>query len=107
MGRELPQGRRPFLEPAVHLPRLHPDGSLLHFFGNQRDLTSELPDGPPEHTLGGADMPPDGAAQFNALLAEILASPEPGHTAGLEHLVDAARRLDALTTRLTPAPWRP
>ncbi len=83
------------------------DGTLLHFFGNQRDLTNALPEGPPEHTLGGADMPAAGVAEFNALLLDVLALPEAGRTAGLEGIVEAARRLDSVTTRLEAAPWRP
>lgn len=88
-------------------PVFAPDGALLHFFGNQRDLTNELPEGPPDHTLGGADMPPEGQDEFNALLRDVLAAPEAGRTAGLERIVDAARRLNDVTTRLVPAPWRP
>ena len=86
-------------------------GTLLHFFGNQRDITKGQPDGMPEYTLGKADMPGEARGEFHALLLDVLASTaEPAHddagrARALEALVEAARRLNEVTTALSPAPW--
>ncbi len=93
-----------FISPVFAL-----DGTLLHFFGNQRDITLGPPAGLPNYSLGKADMPDAGAAVFQALM---LAFPDrPGDDAdqarALERTVDAVRQLDAATTRLAPAPWSP
>lgn len=89
------------------------DGTLLHFFGNQRDITEGRPPLLPDYSFGKADMPADGVAEFNAILLDVLeqtgaARGEPAEAArALENLIEAARRLDAVTTHLTPAPWSP
>ena len=40
------------------------DGTLLHFFGNQRDITEGPPSDLPDYTLGKADMPRDREMAF-------------------------------------------
>ncbi len=84
-------------------PVFSPDGRLLHFFGNQRDITKGHSSTLPDYALGKADMPEAGVIRFNALLSEVLTGGEPG--AELDRLVDAARRLDFLTVRLKSAAW--
>lgn len=85
------------------------DGTLLHFFGNQRDITQGPPAELPDYTLGKAVMPEPGKREFNALLLDVLEATrgEDARAAGLEQLVEAARRLDRVTTGLEPAPWAP
>jgi PAS domain S-box-containing protein len=89
------------------------DGSLLHYFGNQRDITEGPPSNLPDYTLGRAKLSQDGEQEFHALL---LAAMEAGEASGadgpaaartLERLVETARRLDHLTVRLSPAVWSP
>ncbi len=85
------------------------DGRLLHFFGNQRDITGGLPENLPEYILGKSDMPQDAIRQFQALLLDLLdeaRAPEDAARA-LERIVAAARRLDELTLHLEPATWAP
>lgn len=82
------------------------DGTLLHYFGNQRDISlgpsAELPD----YTLGKADMTLDAESDFHALLRGLADEPTGDASARrLEGLVEAARELDRITTRLSPAPW--
>ena len=90
-------------------PIFGPDGSLLHYFGNQRDITEGSPAALPDYTLGKADLPPAAQAEFQAVLRNLVASnAHASHTArALEELGAAARRLDHLTTRLKPAAWVP
>ena len=89
------------------------DGTLLHFFGNQRDITEGRPPDLPDYSFGKADMPAEGLARFNRLLLDVLeqtdgARDDPARAArALETLVEAARRLDEVTTQLSPAPWSP
>ena len=89
------------------------DGELLHFFGNQRDITEARPPGLTNHSFGKADMPPEGVAEFNALLLDVMerteaARADPQQQArALEGLVESARRLNDVTTKLQPAPWSP
>lgn len=83
------------------------DGTLLHFFGNQHDITENLPPGMAELRFGQADMPPESAAEFRLLIREITAATTaaaPAHARSLERLLSAARRLAQLSTRLVPGP---
>ena len=88
-------------------PVFAPNGTLLHYFGNQRDITLGPPASLPDYTLGRADMTLDAETDFHALLSKLLDDNLPGETASarLERLVDAARRLDMATTQLAAAPW--
>ena len=86
------------------------DGTLLHYFGNQRDITSS-PAEVPDHTFGMADMPLQGQAEFHVVLLEVLRdAPHDEDDAverarRLERVVEAVRRVNELSLRLTPAPW--
>jgi len=91
-------------------PVFAPDGTLLHYFGNQRDITEGPPAALPDYSLGKATMPLAGQAEFSRLLQGILNDPgEPaaGRARSLEGIVEAARRLNEVTTNLTPGPWSP
>jgi PAS domain S-box-containing protein len=91
-------------------PVFAPDGTLLHYFGNQRDITEGPPATLPDYSLGKATMPLAGQAEFLDLLKGILddrAESEPDRARALEGIVEAARRLNAVTTNLTPGPWSP
>jgi len=83
------------------------DGTLLHYFGNQRDITEGPPASLPDYTLGKADMPHAGQLRFEALMTELVEMQRtPDETAhALERLVAAARELNEITTPLAPAPW--
>ncbi len=83
------------------------DGTLLHYFGNQRDITEGPPAALPDYTLGRADMPPQGEMEFHALLLGLLGEEpnEEDSARRLEDLVEAARRFDRVTTQLRPVPW--
>lgn len=85
------------------------DGRLLHYFGNQRNITEGPPATLPDYSLGKSDMPPEGRRDFDAMLLDVLdQSPDGADSArALEKLIEAARRLDSVTTRLSPAPWSP
>jgi PAS domain S-box-containing protein len=88
-------------------PVFAPDGTLLHYFGNQRDITAGPPADLPDYTLGKADMTLEGEADFQTalrvLLGRELTADDTAH--GLQTLVEAARRLDQATRQLAPAPW--
>ncbi len=90
-------------------PVFAPDGTLLHYFGNQRDITLGPLTSLPDYTLGRADLTLSGEAEFYALLHDLLALdlPPPDAASRLQSLVEAARRLDSLTTTLQPAEWQP
>jgi PAS domain S-box-containing protein len=91
-------------------PVFAPDGTLLHYLGNQRDITEGPPATLPDYSFGKASMPLAGQAEFSRLLQGILddpGEPEPGRARSLEGIVEAARRLNAVTTQLTPGPWSP
>ena len=87
------------------------DGTLLHFFGNQRDITEGPPSDLPDYTLGKADMPRDQEMAFHDLLLDVfddtrtLPSDVPSRAAALDRIVETTRRLNDVTTRLRPAPW--
>ena len=83
------------------------DGTLLHYFGNQRDITEGPPPSLPDYTLGKADMTLHAETEFHALLLGLLDQQHGGEASarGLESLVAAARQLDRITTQLEPAPW--
>ena len=89
------------------------DGTLLHFLGNQRDITQGPPAGLTDYILGKAEMPMQGQEEFRALLLELLDQPramqqdEAARARELERIVEAARRLNEVTTRLVPAAWTP
>jgi hypothetical protein len=87
------------------------DGKLLHFFGNQRDISEGPPDNLPDYTLGHANMPDHGKASFQQLLLDLLdaeaATGEVAAARSLERLVAAARELNKITTELTAPPWSP
>lgn len=103
----------PFWNLLFISPVFAPDGTLLHFFGNQRDITHGPPPGLREYVLGKADMPLEGQAEFHALLLGILDEPageeqdEAARARVLERSVEAARRLNEVTTRLPSARWAP
>ncbi len=91
-------------------PVFAPDGTLLHYFGNQRDITEGPPATLPDYSFGKASMPLAGQAEFSSLLQGILDDPDEspgGQARSLERIVEAARRLNAVTTQLTPGPWSP
>ena len=89
------------------------DGELLHYFGNQRDITAGPPASLPDYTIGKADMPRAAEMEFHAMLLGLLDTDHIDATdayAGgraLESMVESARRLDQMTTGLSPARWRP
>jgi PAS domain S-box-containing protein len=88
-------------------------GELLHYFGNQRDITAGPPASLPDYIIGKADMPPMAEIEFHAMLLGLLDTDDSGGTdehtlsRALESLVESARRLDQMTTGLAPAPWVP
>ncbi len=94
-------------------PVFAPDGTLLHYFGNQRDITKGPPADLADYTVGKADMPEEGLREFHALIAGMAREPsaaDPVATArarALERVIEAARRLNEVTIRLAPAPWTP
>jgi PAS domain S-box-containing protein len=85
------------------------DGTLLHFFGNQRDVTNSSPAESPQITFGKADMPAEGKLVFHRALLDIIdATPADDGTLlsrRLDRVVEAARQIDEVTRRLDPAPW--
>ncbi len=83
------------------------DGRLLHYFGNQRDITEGPPITLPDYFIGKADLPEAGRRVFDTVLPELLEAVPAGAPAGraLENLVEAARKLDEVTVRLSPASW--
>jgi PAS domain S-box-containing protein len=92
------------------LPVVSPDGTLINYLGNQRDITEGPPASLPDYSFGKASMPLSGQAEFSALLQGVLADQEeaePARARSLEGIVEAARRLNEVTTRLSPGPWSP
>jgi PAS domain S-box-containing protein len=94
-------------------PVFDAEGALLHFLGNQRDITQGPPAGLSDYTLGKADMPTPARIEFNNLLVDMPEEHEeteadgPVRAAILDRMVEATRRLNDLTTDLAPAPWSP
>jgi PAS domain S-box-containing protein len=94
-------------------PVFSPEGALLHYFGNQRDITAGPPASLPDYTIGKADMPPAAKMEFHTMLLGLPnIDPAGGADAhaqsrALESMVETARRLDQMTTSLSPAPWVP
>ena len=89
-------------------PIFSQDGVLLHYFGNQRDITLGPPPDLPNYSIGAANMNVESEAKFHNLLLGLL-DEERGYEAsarGLERLVEAARDLDQATVGLAPAPWK-
>lgn len=82
------------------VPVFAPDGTLLHFFANQRDMSAEVPQGLPDYVLGRSDLPPEGEADFQALLREALEHPGLEAAAAVQAGIAAAIRLNEITTRL-------
>ncbi len=82
-------------------------GRLLHYFGNQLDITTGLPERLGEVTFGRAHMSPTNQAEFQRLLLEMLEADEPGsgpadRARALERIVASSRRLAELSTDLKP-----
>ena len=75
------------------------DGRLLHYFGNQRNITLGQPPELPDYTLGKADMPFEGRQEFRALLSEIADETE-GLAGGDLTAPDVSRRLMGVVGRL-------
>ena len=80
------------------------DGTIIHYFANQHDITKGLPDRLSEVNFGRAHMPQDLSAEFQRLVHEIAAAvPDgPAHARSLETVLAAARRLAAVSTQLAP-----
>ena len=78
------------------------DGRLVHFFGNQMDITAGLPSDRAEVVFGRAHMTPDNQAEFNALvLADVMqADAAPLRARALESVVTRSRRLAELSSAL-------
>lgn len=80
-------------------------GRLLHYFGNQLDITKGLPDWLGEVVFGRAHMSREHEAEFHRLLLDILEDKGDGApAAGLERILAATRRLAELSTTLAPGP---
>lgn len=86
------------------------EGRLLHYFGNQLDITAGLPDWLTQVSFGRAHMSEANRLEFQHLLFDILEdenlmSGEPASGArALERIVATTRRLAELSTDLTPGP---
>lgn len=80
------------------------DGTIIHFFANQHDITKGLPDRLSEVNFGRAHMPQDLSAEFQRLVQEIAAADRdgPAHARSLETVLAAARRLAEVSTQLAP-----
>ena len=83
--------------------------NLLHYFGNQRDITLGRARDVGDFSFGRAEMSPDVEAEFHRLLLDILEHNTPGDdpARSIEAIVETARRVTEITTRLQPAPWSP
>lgn len=101
---------RPFWNLLFIFPVHDRDGHLLHYFGNQLDITAGLPDWLPEISFGRAHMSEENRQEFQHLLFDImedqsLAASEPGVRArSLERIVATTRRLAELSTNLIAGP---
>lgn len=89
------------------VPVFAPDGTLLHYFANQRDMTAEVPQELPDYVLGLSDLPPESETAFHTLLTETLANPGPDAASAIETAIAAATRLNEITLTLQRAhEWR-
>lgn len=86
------------------VPVFAPDGTLLHYFANQRDFGAAVPDDLPDFILGRARLPPEGETAFQHIMSEALAAPGPGAAGALQGGIAAAHALNHVTTRLQHAP---
>lgn len=83
-------------------------GDLLHYFGNQLNITAGLPDWLTEVSFGRAHMTEENRAEFQHLLLDILEDEsllmsDPGARArAIERIVATTRRLAELSTALVP-----
>ena len=99
---------RPFWNLLFIFPVHDRQGQLLHYFGNQLDITAGLPDWLPEISFGRAHMSEANQQEFQHLLFDILedeshAIAGPGSRArALERILATTRRLAELSTALTP-----
>ena len=86
-------------------PVFDSDGRLLHYFGNQRDITTGQPAGLADYSLGRAEMTSEAKRAFDALLPEILdesqAASDAPHVS--RRLLATVERLNQVTTRLVPS----
>ena len=85
------------------------DGRLLHYFGNQRNITAGAPAELPDYSLGRAEMGAAGRQEFEHLLSTILAETQraAADRAALkvsQLLLDAVARLNQVTVALSAAP---
>ena len=94
-------------------PVFSDEGKLLHYFGNQRDITAGPPACLPDYIIGKAEMPLAAEREFHELLLGLLDVEAGGAGDGLagsralEGMVERARQLDEMTTRLSPSRWAP
>ena len=95
---------RPFWNLLFLSPIHDRDGRLLHYFGNQLDITTGLPDWLTEVSFGRAHMTEAHQAEFQRMLLAILddeTGAEPAARA-LERTLAATRRIAELSTALQP-----
>jgi PAS domain S-box-containing protein len=92
------------------VPVFDAKGALLNFFGNQRDITEGRPPDLTDHFVGKASLSTAGQREFQSLLESVLDQPDEtdqDRAQGLDRIVEAARRLNAVTTQLTQPRWSP
>ena len=92
------------------VPVFDATGRLLNFFGNQRDITEGRPADLADHLFGRAALTPAGQVEFQSLLNTVLdqqADTDVDRARGLDRIVEASRRLNAVTTHLTQPVWSP
>ena len=81
-------------------------GRLLHYFGNQLDITKGFPDWLGEVTFGRAHLTRENEAEFQHLLLDIMEDQDaaegggPAQARALERIIAASRRLAELSTTL-------
>ncbi len=90
-------------------PVFDQDGTLLHFIGNQRDISDARSTEVPDHVMGMADMPLQGQGEFHDALQALLhneeASDDAKRAKRLARALEAVRRVNEVTLSLQPAPW--
>ena len=81
-------------------------GHLLHYFGNQLDITTGFPDWLGEVVFGRAHMSRAHEAEFHLLLLDILEdeAEQTNRAQSLERILASTRRLAELSTALEPSP---